>query len=500
MKHGLFSRKHLSAGALKMWDQGLLHTAISVAVVWAIAIAYSFMHRLDTLGWVLWALALGMVAKAVWSLRFIKRTVNLISEIDKVINAALKGNTSQRITANTRCMGELGTLAWDLNDFLDIVESYLKEVTTCFSAAAQEDFNRIPIEKGYPGNWHRTLGNIRTALVSMEEAANFSRKNRLLSELHHLNTERLIDNLLKNQQSVTTVKDKLEDARQLSEQNRQVAVDSETQLQQLARTIKAFAEQMDEMGQSAGVLDEASREIGDTVDIISDIAEQTNLLALNAAIEAARAGEHGRGFAVVADEVRALASRTGQATEQIGTLIGDLQQRIGAMVSTTQGMQEDTQQVHEAMMRFSQLFEEVARKSGQMLRALRESEDWLFGTLIKVDHILYMQRGYIAVEHAGEGEEAQAVAVDHHNCRLGKWYYEGYGYEAFHELNAYRELEKWHAQVHAGVHRAVALSKEDWMHDEEILNRIVEAMKEAEEGSEKVVELIDRMMCEKHSC
>ena len=496
----MFSRGHLSKGALRLWDKGVLHTAISVVVVWGIAIAYAFVHGMDVFGWVLWGLAVAMVAKGWWSLHYIRRTVLLVSELDKVIKAALQGNTSHRVVNNTREMGELGYLAWNINDFLDIAESYLKEVTTCFNAAAKEDFKRVPIEKGYPGNWQRTLHNIYTALRSMQRAAEFSRKNRLLSELHHLNTSRLIPNLIQNQQSVTTVKDKLEETLRLSEENRQVAADSEQQLQQLATTIQRFSGQMDEMGQSASVLNEASQEIGNTVDIISDIAEQTNLLALNAAIEAARAGEHGRGFAVVADEVRALASRTGQATEQISHLIGDLQQRIGQMVSTTQIMQDETHEVHEKMLRFSQLFEDVARKSEQMLSALRESGDWLFGTLVKVDHILFMQRGYIAVERNGEGEEAKMVSVDHHKCRLGKWYYEGHGYEAFHDLTAYRELEKWHAQVHQGVHQALALAKEDWMHDERVLNGIVEAMRKAEEGSEKVIELIDRMMCEKHGC
>ncbi|MBI3560869.1 MAG: methyl-accepting chemotaxis protein [Gammaproteobacteria bacterium] len=105
-------------------------------------------------------------------------------------------------------------------------------------------------------------------------------------------------------------------------------------------TIHSINQLADHVGQSSTVihqLAEDSRNIGSILDVIKGIAEQTNLLALNAAIEAARAGEQGRGFAVVADEVRSLASRTQQSTQEISTMIMRLQH---AAKSAEQAMQQ----------------------------------------------------------------------------------------------------------------------------------------------------------------
>lgn len=117
-----------------------------------------------------------------------------------------------------------------------------------------------------------------------------------------------------------------EDADRIAGEGQNLAGDSRMTMQQMAAAVS-------DIGQAVTELASSMHAIGSVVDVITAIAEQTNLLALNAAIEAARAGEQGRGFAVVADEVRSLSQRTQESTKEIGQTVGDLQSAVGQAVA-----------------------------------------------------------------------------------------------------------------------------------------------------------------------
>lgn len=143
--------------------------------------------------------------------------------------------------------------------------------------------------------------------------------------------------------------------------------------------IKAVAGEVDSLNSSISAVDDRVQEIGSVTQIINGIAEQTNLLALNAAIEAARAGEQGRGFAVVADEVRTLASKTQESTDQIRAVIESLQQVTKTAVADTgkshqkaDSTVEVAEQAGQALERINQAIMQISQANNQIANAVRE--------------------------------------------------------------------------------------------------------------------------------
>jgi hypothetical protein len=246
------------------------------------------------------------------------------------------------------------------------------------------------------------------------------------------------------------------------------------------------------------LLHEKGEEINQIVQVITDVADRTNLLALNAAIEAAHAGDVGKGFAVVAEEVRTLSENTKDAAASIAATIESFGQATTRMIKDSEQVQEIAEGSRNAVTEFRSRVLKFADSAKTSLTQINKAQDFSFASLVKVDHFLYKQNGYRVLHQGANSPEARAIQTDHRGCRLGTWYYEGQGADLFAHVSSFNRLEAPHAHVHQNIQQAVGLLGSGWEKDPDTQNRIYGHFETAERASEEVVQVLDRMVDERH--
>ena len=316
----------------------------------------------------------------------------------EIFEAMGNGDLTQRINWHgTDLLGRLGQSIDDFSDRISVIVRQIQRASVTVQSKSEQSSSLAIQLDGSMKKELSALGEARQHSHSLETAAGTSADNaeavaRRVSDISSavaqmtasiqemdqnlLNLATVVEQAVANTQemsaSIVQVAGNADRVRSESNVTDQQVREGRNEVLALSKGMGSISDTVADVVTEMQSLDNASRQIGEILGLIEEIADQTNLLALNAAIEAARAGEHGRGFAVVADEVRKLAENSASSTKQIGQLVADIQRRTSAVLERTARANSLVQSNAESARNVTSMIETISTRVTEVAQLVSE--------------------------------------------------------------------------------------------------------------------------------
>ncbi|STA74476.1 MCP-domain signal transduction protein [Campylobacter lari] len=333
----------------------------------------------------------------VYALLIFKKEEDFSEKILNLSRELKNGKFDSRIIYIKCRNKKLKEIADNLNNTIDGLEAYLREINTSIACSQKGEYFRRAIPEGLKGIFVHNINFINKALDDIEKTGKSVFKNALSRELMDLSLNSQNKNLNDLSSSLNKIiklmREVFGDIKVISD----TAQKNGIEINELQESISTMMQVADESKNAVNTFASNAQSINAIVEVIRDIADQTNLLALNAAIEAARAGEHGRGFAVVADEVRQLAEKTQKATGEITLAIQVMNQEISSIQENSEKVYGIANSSDGKIVEFSKAFGELEDKSTHLGKEFVNFASDLTLSAMKIDHILYKSDVYLTL-------------------------------------------------------------------------------------------------------